>query len=113
MHDDDDDSALLRRQKQFLQQVEFELRRINRRVIHEHIAELNRESFVKLATFVAEVRSRYLEAGLALSACKAGSVEAVEALATVERERRAFEESSAAFTALERAIEQGYVDIKA
>lgn len=113
MHADDDDSGLLRRQKQFLQQVEFELRRINRRIIHEHIAELNRESFMQLATFVAELRSRYLEAGLALTRLAPGSAEASAALAAVERDRRAFEESSAAFAALERAIEQGYVDIKA
>ena len=113
MHDDDDDSALLRRQQQFLQQVEFELRRINRRIVHAHIAELNRESFVKLAGFVAEVRSRYLQAALALSRCEAGSAEADSVLDTLQRERRAFEESSAAFAALERAIDQGYVDIKA
>jgi hypothetical protein len=113
MHDDDNDAALLRRQKQFLQQVEFELRRINRGIIHQHVAELNRESFVQLASFVAEIRSRYLQAALALSRCEAGSAAADQVLATLQRERRAFRESSAAFAALERAIEQGYVDIKA
>ncbi len=113
MQHDDDDSGLLRRQKQFLQQIEFELRRINRRIIHEHIPELNRESFVQLATFVAELRSRYLEAGLTLARLAPGSDEATAVLAQVERDRRAFEESTAAFAALERAIEQGYVDIKA
>jgi hypothetical protein len=113
MHDDDDDSALLRRQKQFLQQIEFELRQINRKVIHAHIAELNRDSFLSLARFVAEVRSRYLEAALALAKAEVGSEHASRVLATLESERRAFEESTTAFVALERAIEQGYVDIKA
>lgn len=113
MYDDEDDAGLLRRQKQFLQQIEFELRRINRRIIHQHIVELNRESFIQLATFVAEVRSRYLQAGLALAKHRPGSQEAATALADVERERRAYEESSVAFSALERAISQGYVDIKA
>ncbi|GIX36068.1 MAG: hypothetical protein KatS3mg126_1847 [Lysobacteraceae bacterium] len=112
MLDQDDDSALLRRQKQFLQQVEFELRRINRRIIHEHIPELNRDRFVALAGFVAEIRSRYLRAALALSAFRPGSAEAEDALAALERERRSFEECVAAFAALERAIEQGYVDIQ-
>ncbi|MCK7593576.1 hypothetical protein [Pseudomarimonas salicorniae] len=113
MFDDKEDSGLLRRQKQFLQQIEFELRQINRGVIHDHIAELNRERFLELARFVAEVRSRYLEAGLALTRVTAGSEEADQALAAVERERRAYEESCAAFSALERAIERGYVDIEA
>ncbi len=110
---DDDDSALLRKQKQFLQQIEFELRRINRRIIHQHIPELNRESFMRFASFVAETRSRYLEMALAVSAAKSGSDEAQALIAGLKRERQAFEESSKAFVALERAIEQGYVDIRA
>lgn len=113
MLDDDDDGALLRRQKQFLQQIEFELRRINRRIIHQHIPELNRDSFIRLGSYVAEVRSRYMEAALALSRCTPGSQQAESVLEQLERERRAFKESSAAFVALERAIDQGYVDIKA
>ena len=114
MHaDDDDDDALLRRQKQFLQRVEFELRRVNREVIHQHIAELTQDSFITLARFAAEARGRYLEAGLALSRLDMGSTQAAAQLARVEVERRAYEESSAAFAALERAIERGYVDIKA
>lgn len=113
MHDEDDDDALLRRQKQFLQRIEFELRQVNRQVIHEHIAELTQERFIHLARFVAEARGRYLEAGLALSRLEMGSAAAAAQLARVEVERRAYEESSAAFAALERAIERGYVDIGA
>lgn len=109
----DDDTALLRKQKQFLQQVEFELRAVNREVIHRHVPDLNRESFVRLARFVAEVRSLYLEAALAVSQCQPGSTEAEALLLTLGKARRQFEESRDAFAALERAIEQGYVDIKA
>lgn len=107
-----DDDGLLRRQKLFLQQVEFDLRRINREVIHERIPELNKESFVRFASFVAETRARYLRAALAVSQTPSGSSEAELLLQTLRHEREAFEESKSAFAALERAIEQGYVDLK-
>jgi len=113
MSDFDDDSGLLRQQRQFLQLVEFELRRVNRKVIHDTVPELNRESFIRLAHFVAEARSRYLAAALRLVGTPAGSEDADNLIATLKRERLGFEESRRAFAALERAIEQGYVDIKA
>lgn len=110
MHDIDDDSALLRQQKQFLQHVELALRRVNREVIHAHIPDLNKESFVRLAQFVAEARSRYLACALALTG--AAPQEAGQRLVALRDARCMFEESRDAFAALERAIEQGYVDIK-
>jgi len=113
MSDADDDSALLRQQRQFLQQVGFELRHINRTTIHARIPELNRESFMRLATFAAELRSDWLQVALQLSASQHGSSEAAELLATLRERRLAYEEARDAFSALERTIEQGYVDIGA
>jgi hypothetical protein len=113
MHDIDDDSALLRQQKHFLQQVEIALRKVNREVIHAHIPDLNKDSFVRLAHYVAEARSRYLGCALALIDGHADPVQAAQHLHALRQAREVFEESRDAFAALERAIEQGYVDIKA
>ena len=106
-----EEDNLVRKQKAFLQQVEFELRKINRQVIHERIPDLNKESFVRFASFVAETRARYLRAALALVQTPSGSSEAELLLQTLRHEREAFDESRDAFVALERAIEQGYVDL--
>lgn len=110
---EDDDSALLRKQKQFLQQMQFDLRQLNRRVIHDRIPDLARDGFVRFAQFVAEARSSYLEVALSLSKLPTGSKEAESALATLKHVREVFEESRDAFAALERAIERGYIDIRA
>lgn len=112
MHDIDDDSALLRQQKHFLQQVEITLRKVNREVIHAHIPDLNRDSFSRLARYVAEARSRYLSCALALSQNHADAALAEQRLQALRHAREVYEESRDAFAALERAIEQGYVDIK-
>ena len=112
MHDIDDDSTLLRQQKQFLQQVEFALRRVNREVIHAHIPDLNKDSFARLARYVAEARSRYLSCARALTQNHADAALAEQRLQALRHAREVFEESRDAFAALERAIEQGYVDIK-
>jgi hypothetical protein len=111
MTDYDDDSALLRKQKHFLQQVEMELRRTNRDSIHRRIPQLNRDSFLRFATFVAEQRTSYLQVALELAQSESGSAESERLLAALRERRLAFEESRDAFAALERTIEQGYVDI--
>lgn len=112
MHDIDDDSALLRQQKHFLQQVEIALRKVNREVIHSHIPDLNRDSFSRLARYVAEARSRYLSCALALTENQTDEAVAEQQLRALRHAREVFEASRDAFAALERAIEQGYVDIK-
>lgn len=112
MHDIDDDSALLRQQKQFLQQVEFALRKVNREVIHARVPDLNRDSFVRFAEFVARARAEYLRCALALMDEGDSGGQDDERVDRLRRARAVFEESRDAFVALERAIEQGYVDIK-
>jgi len=107
----DDDSALVRKHEQFLQQLEFELRKINRQIIHEHVPELNRASCLRLAKFVAEARSRYLKIALRLSSESIDTEESHQLVRQLKQERQSFEESRRAFIALERAIKQGYVDI--
>lgn len=113
MSDYDDDSALLRKQRHFLQQIEMELRRVNREIIHRQIPELNRDSFMQLALKVAELRTAYLQLALQLGRTDSASDDARSLLAALRERRTAFEEARDAFAALERTIEQGYVDIQA
>lgn len=99
----DEESSRIRKQQKFLQDVEQAIAQANRQAIHARIATLDRASFVAFATRVAELRAGYLEAALAASI--GGDFSALPS------HRVAFEEAKAAFAALERAIERGYVDI--
>ena len=102
----DEESQQIRRQQKFLQDVEHAIRDANRAIIHSRIPKLDRARFVAFATCVAELRAEFLQAGLALVDGRDGAT--FEAL---RLRREAFEEAKAAFAALERAIERGYVDI--
>jgi hypothetical protein len=99
----DEESSRIRKQQKFLQDVEHAIAEANRQAIHARIATLDRASFVAFAARVAQLRAAYLEAALAASA--GGDFGALRG------HREAFEEAKAAFAALERAIERGYVDI--
>lgn len=111
MQDHDADEQLLRRQRHFLAQVERDIRAANREVIHAHIPQLSEARFIELARCVAEHRARYLEAAIALSRLPVDSGEAQALLSSLPRLRAAFDETRDAFSALERAIARGYVDI--
>ncbi len=100
----DDETTRIRRQQKFLQDVERSITDANRRIIHARIDQLSRASFVALATRVAELRAAYLETALTM-AVEQGD------FADLAARRMAYEETKAAFAALERAIERGYVDI--
>jgi hypothetical protein len=102
----DEESHQIRNQQKFLQDVEHAIRDINRTVIHAKIPALTRETFVAFAAFVAKLRADYLHA--ALQTAHGGGAASLDELT---QRRLAFEEARAAFAALERAIERGYVDI--
>jgi len=95
----DEETSRIRKQQKFLQEVERAIAEANRRIIHDRIARLDRARFVALASRVAELRAAYLGAALAGD------------FGRLRDHREAFEEAKAAFAALERAIERGYVDI--
>src|SRR5690554_6113787 len=111
MHGHDDDAALLRRQRQFLHEVEQSIREANREIIHGQIPELNKERFVQFALVVARLRASYLQAALDLSHSEGESEGSAVAGETLRDHRCAYEEARDAFEALQRAIERGYVDI--
>ena len=102
-----DDTALLRRQRTFIDEIERSIRSANREILHERIPELNQQSFVRMAHHVARLRASYLEAALDSEQ----DPPPPEWVARLREQREAFEEARAAFDALQRAIERGYVDI--
>jgi hypothetical protein len=99
----------LQQQRQFMEQLEMAVALANREVIHKLIPNLNKQTFQQLAVMVARLRASYLEAAIKMSVTQTISPEALEEL---KSRRDLFEQGRAAFEALERAIERGYVDIK-
>lgn len=102
-----DDAALMRRQRQFVDEVERSIRHANREVIHARIPALDETSFVKLAREVARLRADYLEYALAA----VDRHDSAETSAELRLRREAYEEATHAFEALQRAIKRGYVEI--
>lgn len=102
-----DDAELLKRQRQFLDEIERSIRGANREILQEKIPELGQQSFVDLAHHVARLRATYLQAALAATAD--GDLSAW--VGTLRQQREAYEEARNAFEALQRAIQRGYVDI--
>lgn len=112
MHDHDD-AALLRRQNQFLHEIEQGIRQANREIIHGRIPELDRARFLEFALLVARLRAGYLAAALGIESDPGEGEAALDSFALLRRKRQAYEEAREAFDALERAIQRGYVDIAA
>lgn len=112
MFANDDEDALLKRHRYALQEIEREIRKVNREVIHRDIPRIERRDIMDLAKVVAEHRARYLKAGMQLAHAELGSAEEQELIRTLPGLRREFETARDVFAALERAIEQAYVDIE-
>jgi hypothetical protein len=103
------DSHELAAHRQFMEQLEIAVAIANREVIHKQIPNLNKEAFQQLAVMVARFRANYLEAAIKLSASP-GSCDST-CLDDLKAKRTLYDEGRAAFEALERAIERGYVDV--
>jgi hypothetical protein len=107
-----DDTEHLKHQRHFLHEVEKGIREANVAIIHGLIPELGPDSFLRFATVVARLRADYLQAALHLSRAVEQDAARDEALGELRRHREAYEEARAAFDALQRAIEKGYVDMR-
>lgn len=105
----DIDPKELQAQRQFMEKLEMAVAVANREVIHKQIPNLSAGTFQQLAVMVARFRASYLEAAIKLSAspnaCDQGCLD------DLKQKRQLYEEGRAAFEALERAIERGYVDM--
>ncbi len=103
------DPKALAAQRQFIEKLEMAVAVANREVIHKQIPNLNQATFQQLAVMVAKFRADYLEAAIRLSNSPGGCD--ANCFDELKKKRELFEESRAAFDALERAIERGYVEI--
>jgi uncharacterized protein YjaG (DUF416 family) len=98
----------LQAHRHFMEQLEMAVALANREVIHQQIPNLDRGIFQTLAVMVARFRANYLEAAIKLSRSSTPDAALIEEL---KSKRELFEQGRAAFEALERAIERGYVDV--
>jgi len=103
------DREARQRLARFKETIDKTIYATNRSVIHSRVPNLNQDSFLRLATRVAELRADYLAKALSVSA--AAGRPSQEAIADLRHTREGYEELLKAFDAMERAIERGYADM--
>ncbi len=108
----DDDDGLAQRQKHALAFIDKAIQPINREIIHKAIPGLNRDKYIEFAAVVAELRAEYLAAALAyfLEQRRSHGGGESDAVRNLRGKRETYEEALAAYEALHRALERGYVD---
>lgn len=81
----------------------------NREIISRKLGEVQRESFLRLAIKVAEARTEYVR--LALELAKGEGLPRPADIDRLKALRATYEELVAAFDAMERIIERGYLSL--
>ena len=89
----------------FLLEVESSIVHANREAIHERLGPLSRSRFLELTHAVARIRADYLHAAFHSNWSSAEGLSA-----DVVEKRNRYEEALAAYEALERAVERGYIE---
>ncbi|MBP2298869.1 hypothetical protein [Azospirillum picis] len=103
------DSSRSQRIRHFLENMDAAILEANCEVIGRELPNLNRQSILRMAVRVAELRADYIRAGLSASEARHPDPKAVAELA---RLRSAYEEMLAVYEAAERVIERGYVKLE-
>jgi hypothetical protein len=103
-----DDAGKLRQQRVLFDQVDHAISETNREVIHGLIPKLDKAVFLKMAKGVAQLRVKYIAAGIQLAQTDSLKEPQLQQLKTL---REQFEEARAAFDAVKRAVSRGYIDI--
>jgi len=98
------DPGWYRAKKHLLDEIEQGIKVANRTLISRQLPMLTRDSFLRLAAVVASARAEYLGAAVGLG-------RGLDTIDRVTSLRLRYEEATAAFDALVRAISRGYVDI--
>jgi hypothetical protein len=106
-----DDAGFPTRQQRFLANVETMTRAANREIIHKHMTAVTADDVTRLAVMVAELRARYLKAAMGLVDREGGVAPDAGEVSKLARARETYDEAVAAFEAMRRAIERGYVNI--
>ena len=91
----------------FLLEIEEAIIKANRQAVKERLGPLDRARFLELTKEIAKIRADYLHAALHTP----WSTEA-EPSDDLRVKRNRYEEAVAAYDALERAVERGYIDFK-
>lgn len=94
--------------QRFLREVEHTIVTLNREVLSGVLGTITRARMSELAMSVARLRGAYLR-----SALDAQWSEDSPETAALRTQRESYEEALAAFDALERAVERGYVEVDA
>jgi hypothetical protein len=97
--------------KRFLLESGQLIRDANRKIIHERIPKLTKDSILSFAITVAQSRARYLEAAFGLSAVDQNEPVNEHNFNELRLYRELYEETRSAYEAIQNAIEHGYVDI--
>lgn len=106
-----DDYKKLMLQQKFMQDIEQGIRIANREIIHERLPHITEEAVLKFAVTVSRFRARYLEAAFQLTS-EGGALPEKKVMDELSESREAYLLARNAFDALQRAIEQGYVDLE-
>jgi hypothetical protein len=102
------DSSRSQRIRHFLENMDAAILEANCEVIGRELPNLDRDSFLRMAVRVAELRADYIRAGLKMSESRHPDSSTVTDLA---RLRAAYEEMLAVYEAAERVIERGYAKL--
>ena len=95
--------------KAALEHIDYTAFAANREVLSRALGELTHQQFQRLAVMAAEARARYVARALALTAqAHEPSAAEIEEMANL---RATFEELFAAFDAMRRMVERGYVQL--
>lgn len=100
-----------RKLRAHLEQIDFAAFAANREVIAKTMAPTDLTQFQNLAVAAAEARAKWVAA--ALSAASTPRSPQPEQIDQIESLRRAYEELTAAYEALRRMVERGYLTVHA
>lgn len=102
------DAGANHRIRHFLEAMDSAILEANLEVIGREIPNLNRDSFLRIAVRVAELRADYIRTGMKVAEARHPDSASVEELV---RLRKAYEEMQSVYESARRVIERGYVKL--
>ncbi|WP_374575633.1 hypothetical protein [Phenylobacterium sp.] len=107
----DIDPQAQRRLRGLLEQIDYTVYASNKEVIGTLLQHVDAQKFQRLAVAAAHARAAWVAEALAMS--EATHALSAEQAAKLSRMRAAYEELSAAYEAMRRMIERGYLPVRA
>lgn len=104
---------VLTKNRRFLSETEQTIRLANNEVIHKQVPPISSERVLSFAVAVAKLRAHYIEAAFKFADLDhAEGDEGITEIDNLGLSRRRFEEARDAFSAMQRAIELGYMVVE-